>query len=96
MSDRIPGQWIERGDGKTAAQRMLEDNPNAAAAWVGLKGSDEPRVTVFGRDGRQEQIDHSPIMTFPERLAELVSGWPGGNQTGGGDADALARRILEA
>lgn len=99
MSDRTPGQWIESGDGKARAQNMLEANPSARAAWIGTKGAAEPRVTVFGRDGRQEQISHAPITTFPERLAELVADWPAGGGTtspGGDDAEALARKVLEA
>jgi hypothetical protein len=95
-----PGQWIEPGtDAAARAQNMLKANPTEPAVWIGQKGGDEPRVTVFGRDGRQEQISHSPIMTFPERLSELVTDWPagGGNtQTGGDDADAAARFILGA
>lgn len=100
MSDRTPGQWIEPGiDGKARAQNMLNAKPGARAAWVGTKGGNEPCVTVYGRDGRQEQVNHAPIMTFSERLAELVEDWPagGGNtQTGGDDTDAAVRAILEA
>jgi len=99
MSERYPGQWIDGSDGEARAQNMLEANPNAPAVWIGTKGTDEPRVTVFGRDGRKEQISHAPVMTFPDRLSELVADWPAGGRnrhTGGDDTEAAARAILEA
>jgi len=95
-----PGQWIEPGndaDGK--AWSMLQANPNAPAVWVGLKQDAEPKVTVYGRDGRREQISHSPVMSFPDRLAELVCDWPAGDGTttsGGDDTEAAAQAILNA
>jgi len=96
----IPGQWIDAGhDPAPRAKNMLEANPSARAAWIGTRGGNEPRVTVFGRDGRQEQISHAPIITFPDRLAELVCDWPagGGNRhTGGDDTEAAAQAILNA
>lgn len=95
-----PGQWIEPGtDAAERAHNMLKANPSEPAVWIGQKGGDEPRVTVFGRDGRQEQISHSPIMSFSERLAELVADWPAGGGTttsGGDDPDAVAQAILNA
>lgn len=95
-----PGQWIEPGtDSDARAQSMLEAHPREPAVWVGLKQDAEPKVTVYGRDGRQEQISHSPIMTFPDRLSELVADWPAGGGTttsSGDDPDAVARAILNA
>ena len=99
MSSKIPGEWIETGDGKARAQNMLKANPNARAVWVGKKGGSDPKITVFGRDGRQEHINHAPADSFRERVTELVEGWPAGEsstQSAADDTEAAARAILNA
>lgn len=102
MTTQIIGQWVNADeDTDSRAKAMLANRQGSVAVWVGRKRTAEPKITVYGRDGRKEQISHTPVDTFTDRLAELTADWPAegdatSTHSGGDDTDAAAKFILEA
>lgn len=102
MSDsKVPGIWLEPENITPArAESVLQANPNARAAWIGTKGGPDPKIMVYGRDGRQEPMHHAPAESFRERLTELTADWPAGenatHHSAVDETEAAANFILNA